>query len=56
MQKALAHQMAEQFLPELIDLHLKGRFPVDKICRVYSAKDFDKALHDLHEGKVRNSP
>lgn len=41
-----------QFLPELIDLHLKGRFPVDKICRVYSAKDFDKAVHDLHEGKV----
>lgn len=41
-----------QFIPELIDLHLKGRFPIDKICKVYSIKDFDQALHDMHEGKV----
>lgn len=48
-----ADQWTEQFLPELIDLHRKGRFPVDKLCKVYSAKDLDKALHDMHTGTVR---
>lgn len=40
----------------MIDLHLKGRFPIDKLCRVYSAKDLDTALQDLHEGKVCKTP
>lgn len=41
-----------QFIPELIELHRKGRFPIDKICKVYSIKDFDQALKDMHDGKV----
>ncbi|CAN8098332.1 unnamed protein product [Discula destructiva] len=41
-----------KFIPELIDLHHKGRFPIDKICRVYSIKDFQQALQDMHDGNV----
>lgn len=41
-----------QFIPELIELHRKGRFPVDKLCKVYSIKDFDQAVKDMHDGKV----
>lgn len=41
-----------QFIPELIELHRKGRFPIDKLCKVYSIKDFDQALEDMHSGKV----
>ncbi|KAG6363617.1 hypothetical protein INS49_008718 [Diaporthe citri] len=41
-----------EFIPELIELHRKGRFPVDKLCKVYSIKDFDQALKDMHDGKV----
>lgn len=41
-----------QFIPELIELHRRGRFPIDKICKVYSIKDFDQALKDMHDGKV----
>ncbi|KAF3761590.1 hypothetical protein M406DRAFT_94894 [Cryphonectria parasitica EP155] len=41
-----------EFLPELIKLHQNGRFPIDKICKVYSIKDFKEALQDMHEGKV----
>lgn len=43
----------EQFIPELIDLHQKGRFPIDKLCKVYSVKDLEQALSDMHDGKVR---
>lgn len=42
----------KQFIPELIELHRKGRFPVDKLCKVYSIKDFDQAVKDMHDGKV----
>ncbi|KAJ0119742.1 alcohol [Diaporthe amygdali] len=41
-----------KFIPELIELHRKGRFPVDKLCKVYSIKDFDQAVKDMHDGKV----
>ncbi|KAG8165155.1 hypothetical protein KVR01_005430 [Diaporthe batatas] len=40
------------FIPELIELHRRGRFPIDKLCKVYSFKDFDQALEDMHSGKV----
>lgn len=40
------------FIPELCKLQAEGRFPVEKLCRVYDYKDMEVALHDLHEGRV----
>ncbi|KAI5460559.1 chaperonin 10-like protein [Mariannaea sp. PMI_226] len=42
----------QKFIPELIELHRQGHFPVERLCKVYSVKDFDTALNDLREGKV----
>ncbi|KXS97267.1 hypothetical protein AC578_15 [Pseudocercospora eumusae] len=40
------------FIPQLCKMRADGHFPVEKLCKVYDYKDFDKALHDLHDGKV----
>lgn len=45
-----------QFIPQLIDLHLRGKFPVDKICKVYPVADLDKAITDMKAGVVRPPP
>ncbi|KAK7423658.1 hypothetical protein QQX98_000848 [Neonectria punicea] len=42
----------QKFIPQLMELHRQGHFPVDKLCKVYSVKDFDRALDDLRQGKV----
>jgi len=36
----------------LIDLHRRGKFPVDKLVSIYSVKDLDRALEDMESGKV----
>jgi len=41
-----------QFIPKLIDLHQRGKFPIDKICKVYAAEEIDKAISDMKDGKV----
>ncbi|KAK3312933.1 chaperonin 10-like protein [Apodospora peruviana] len=40
------------FIPELIDLHRQGRFPIDKICKVYPIKDIDVAVAEMKAGEV----
>lgn len=40
------------FIPKLVQMQKEGNFPVEKIVKIYDYKDFDKALHDLHEGAV----
>ncbi|KAI8933131.1 hypothetical protein NX059_009772 [Plenodomus lindquistii] len=40
------------FIPQLIDLHQQGRFPLERICRTYPIENFADAIHDLHAGKV----
>ncbi|KAF2214516.1 hypothetical protein CERZMDRAFT_95780 [Cercospora zeae-maydis SCOH1-5] len=40
------------FIPQLCKMQKDGHFPVEKLCKVYDYKDFDQALHDLHDGKV----
>ncbi|GHJ85443.1 hypothetical protein NliqN6_1845 [Naganishia liquefaciens] len=39
-----------QALPFLIELHREGRFPLEKMSRYYAFDDFDKAMHDMHDG------
>lgn len=40
------------YIPELCKLQKEGKFPVEKLCKVYDYKDFELALSDLKEGKV----
>lgn len=41
-----------QFLPEMMELHRSGKFPVDKLCKIYPMSDLDVALEDVRSGKV----
>jgi Zn-dependent alcohol dehydrogenase len=43
----------EQFIPKLIELHKQGKFPVDKISRVYPVAELKKAISDMKNGTVR---
>ncbi|KAK4495116.1 hypothetical protein PRZ48_013443 [Zasmidium cellare] len=40
------------YIPHLCRLQRDGKFPVEKLCKVYDYKDIAQALHDLHDGKV----
>lgn len=40
------------YIPLLCKMQKEGHFPVEKLCKVYDYRDFEQALHDLHEGKV----
>jgi aryl-alcohol dehydrogenase len=39
-------------LPRLVDLHLQGRFPIDKIETHYTLDDVDQAIEDSRSGKT----
>ncbi len=43
---------AEAFIGRLIDLHLDGRFPFDRMCRMYGFGDLDQALADSKSGRT----
>ncbi len=47
--------MNEQFIPQLIEMHQKGHFPIEKLCRTYPAEKLEEAIHDMHTGKVSRS-
>ncbi|WP_124981016.1 NAD(P)-dependent alcohol dehydrogenase [Nonlabens xiamenensis] len=40
------------YIPRLIELFEQGRFPFDKLVSFYPFEDINKALHDMHDGKV----
>jgi len=42
----------EVFIPQLIDLHLQGRFPFDKMLSFYSLDQINEAAEDSEKGKV----
>ncbi|OQE43041.1 hypothetical protein PENCOP_c003G06260 [Penicillium coprophilum] len=39
-------------VPYLIDLYKQGKFPVDKLARIYAPDALEQALADLHSGSV----
>lgn len=41
-----------EFVPKLVQLYKDGKFPVDKISKVYDYKELGKAIHDMHDGSV----
>ena len=49
---ANTHCLLHQLLPHLITLYKQGKFPVDKLAKVYSADALDTALDDLHSGRI----
>jgi len=42
----------DQFIPALIELHRQGRFPFEKLVKVYDLKDINQAAHDSETGAV----
>lgn len=41
----------EEFIPQLLELHAHGRFPVDRIINTYALADINKAIEDMETGK-----
>ncbi|KAK4204556.1 chaperonin 10-like protein [Triangularia verruculosa] len=41
-----------EFIPRLIQAHREGKFPVERISKVYSVVDVEKAIADMETGKV----
>ncbi|KAJ5779621.1 Polyketide synthase enoylreductase [Penicillium paradoxum] len=39
-------------VPQLIDLYKQGKFPVDKLAKIYAPDALEQALADLHSGSV----
>lgn len=42
----------ELFIPQLIDLYRKGRFPFDRMITFYPFEDINKAVEDMEKGLV----
>jgi aryl-alcohol dehydrogenase len=42
--------VANAFIPTLVDLHLQGRFPFDKLCRFYAFDQVNEAMADSESG------
>lgn len=44
--------VAQIFIPELVHLFKQGKFPLDKLIKVYNFEDIEQAFADSHDGKV----
>ena len=40
----------DEFIPYLIDLHLKGQFPLDRLITTYPFEDINTAIADMRSG------
>ncbi|KAK0710539.1 hypothetical protein B0T21DRAFT_387435 [Apiosordaria backusii] len=41
-----------QFIPRLIQYHKEGKFPIERISKVYPVEEVEKAISDMERGKV----
>jgi len=41
-----------EYIPKLVQMYKDGKFPIDKISKVFSYKQFDDAVHAMHDGSV----
>lgn len=41
-----------EYIPKLVQMYKEGKFPIDKISKVYSYKRMDEAIHAMHDGSV----
>ncbi len=42
--------VAKTFIPHLVDYFKQGRFPIDKLCKVYEFEEIDQAFADSKNG------
>ncbi|MFG1997828.1 NAD(P)-dependent alcohol dehydrogenase [Spirillospora sp. NPDC048911] len=42
----------ETLLPQLVDLHRRGRLPLEKLVRHYPLEGLDQAADDMHQGRT----
>lgn len=40
----------QAFIPELIDLHKEGKFPIENLVKVYPAEKIDEAIAAMKDG------
>jgi aryl-alcohol dehydrogenase len=40
------------FIAQLVKMYQQGDLPLEKICRKYHYKDFQKAIDAMHDGSV----
>ena len=40
----------EVFIPQLVDFHMQGKFPFDRLIRFYPFDDIEQAFHDSEAG------
>jgi aryl-alcohol dehydrogenase len=46
------NSVPDMFIPQMIDLYREGKFPFDKLIRVYPFKEIDHAIEDQRSGKT----
>lgn len=42
----------QEFVPKMISWYRDGRFPVDKLVKISKAKEFAKAIEEMHDGST----
>ncbi|KAL8696402.1 MAG: hypothetical protein Q9224_002814 [Gallowayella concinna] len=42
----------DTFIPQLMELHRTGNFPIERLCKVYPIDQLETALNDLKSGRV----
>lgn len=42
----------DTFIPELVDMYMEGRFPMDKLAGFYALDDINQAIADSNSGKT----
>ena len=40
----------DEFIPQLMELHLQGRFPFDRLVTTYPLADINRAVQEQHAG------
>jgi aryl-alcohol dehydrogenase len=44
--------IADLFIPKLIELHLQGKFPFDRMITYYPFDEIDKAVEEMEKGRA----
>jgi aryl-alcohol dehydrogenase len=48
----MGESVPKLFIPRLVDLHLQGRFPFDKLIKFYRLDEINRAAEDSEKGKT----
>jgi aryl-alcohol dehydrogenase len=48
----MGDSVPQNFIPELIELIVAGRFPIEKLVRFYDFEDINQALEDQEQGRA----